>query len=388
MTSDCVERLRPETAWVLARAFLPPDFELSPPSEPAAAWAEAVRLRMAPRIGSRCGAAQLALELGRELGSAFQNASRHAAVDALRVEAVVRSLAKVAEAQGLEIALLKGAAFHLARLTGAGARPLADCDILIDERGGRQMQRALLREGWARQTIWGQDYHLPPVAKPGCLSVEIHSFVPLLCVNGRAWTAFGDLRRLGLLDTVLPACERVRIPDREVLAGHAIVHAVVQPTGITERAVAFMLADIADTGLSPELLAARVRSWTNGCFSEDFWHRLCATIDDLARGGEKALDHFAPLCREMDRAAGRLGCRRGGQIRRATRTLPGAPSPVWSRVRGLVALVFLCRPSLSRVYGKSGNESYPRLLARRYAFLMRRYLRGARPTSERQRQCT
>jgi len=388
VTSESTDRLRPETAWVLARAFLPPDFEQPLPPEPEAVWAEAVRLRMAPRIGSRCNAAQLALELGPELGAAFQSASRHAALDALKVEAMVRSLAKVAETQGVEIALLKGTAFHLARLTRPGARPLADCDILIEKRGGLQMQRALLRDGWARQTIWGQDYHLPPVAKPGCLSVEIHRFVPLLRVSGRTWTAFGDLHRMGLLDTVPPACERVRIPDREVLAGHAIAHAVAQPAGLTERAVACMLADIADTGLSPELLAARVRPWTNGCFSQDFWHHLCQTIDDLASGSEKPLDHFAPLCRELDRAARRLGCRCGGRVRRAMQMLPGAPSPVWSRARSLLALVFLCKPSLSRVYGKSGNESYPRLLARRYLILARRFIVNHHPEIAKDRHAT
>ncbi len=107
LTSPFTERIRPETAWVLARAFLPPDFELEPPSDPAAVLAEAHRLRMAPRIGSRCTAAQLALEPGRDLGAAFQDASRRVALDALRVEAMVRLLAKAAKGTRAELVLLK-----------------------------------------------------------------------------------------------------------------------------------------------------------------------------------------------------------------------------------------------------------------------------------------
>jgi hypothetical protein len=90
----------------------------------------------------------------------------------------------------------------------------------------------------------------------------------------------------------------------------------------------------------------------------------------------EVLDRFPVLCRELELAQLRLTRNHGGRVLRAIRPLPGGPNPVLSRVRSFLELVFACRPSLRKIYGRGRNEGYFRLLARRYISLVRGGLLG------------
>ncbi|HPS80208.1 MAG TPA: nucleotidyltransferase family protein, partial [Thermoanaerobaculaceae bacterium] len=233
MSSD--SSLAPETQWVLARAFLPPDSSIDLPPDLGAIWPEATRLRMAPRIASRCGAARLARELGNQQAQLFATASRRAAVDAMRVAAQLRYLARTADRLGLRFAVLKGAAFHEAHLCLPGARPLADCDILCPRRDAVRLFEALLDDGWIQEVGWRTDYHLPPLHKDGALPLEIHDAIPLVVTKGRLWATYEDLEQCKSLDVTPGAGALVSV---EFLRAHAIAHAVAQPERMTARTIA------------------------------------------------------------------------------------------------------------------------------------------------------
>ncbi len=244
---------------------------------------------------------------------------------------------------------------------------------------------AILLHRWSRQTIWRNDHHLPPVGEPGSLSIRMYSSVPLLSVNGSTWATVRDLLRKGLLDTLPSPQDWVFVPNREVLTDQAIVFAVVQPTGLSESAVAFMLTDILDTRLPPDALATGVKPLANAHLSECFLHHPSPALEELAIGSEEALGCCLSLCREMDRAKRRLLRNHGGRILRAVQPLPGFPSPAWSRLRSLMRLTFACKPTLSRACGRNGRESYPRLPSRQYGVLFHRYLLGGVAMRQRRR---
>jgi hypothetical protein len=366
------ESLSPETTWVLARAFLPPGLTVDLPPDPASVWTEALRLRMAPRIASRCGETWLSQELGEKLGRSFMMVSRQAAVDALKIEAQVRYLARVATSHGISFTLLKGAALHLSRSSGPGARPLVDCDILASHSDGLRLSSALRGDGWERQTIWRHDYHLPPLVRQNHLAIEIHDFIPLVCVNGRSWVCFDDLRRDGFLTAIPGLPDSASIPTRQFLAAHAIAHAIVQPPFHRDRSVATLCSDLLDIGCGGEDFGPATRALVARHVNDALLHEVLDLLRLISIGADGALRQYVRVFQEMGRSQSQFELSHTGHVVRAVHPLPGCPAPIRSRVRSLLELVFSCKPSLTRVYGKGKNESYPRLLVRRYWFLLRR----------------
>ena len=95
------------------------------------------------------------------------------------VGCIVQALAGL----GIDIVLLKGAAYLLAGLPPAAARISSDLDIMVEKRHIEKVEQTLLEKGWARNEMSDYDdryyrqwmHELPPVWHPGRLfAIDIH----------------------------------------------------------------------------------------------------------------------------------------------------------------------------------------------------------------------
>lgn len=350
MSSHPASALAPETRWVLARALLHPDFPIEVPPDVDRIWAEATRLRMAPRIATRCGSARLTLELGELHAQRYLDASRQAAVQALKVEAQVRHLAAIAEKHDLRFALLKGAALHILRIVPLGARPLCDLDILMSPKAASELQRILKAEGWRENESFRTDFHLPPLYAAPWLGLEIHDVIPRVSLNGRRWSGLGELHSAGLLDTCFVGSASVLVPAPRVLAAHAIVarQALTIP------------------GLADYLDLRRARNGADAtAWVETVWfatqvpaQRLIEAVsagEELCRSMETGASSDAGTERVLDRAG--LVFDEQPQVTRFTVLRPkrGSPTPIRGVLRRTLLLVF---PPITRLDSRYGQPTW------------------------------
>lgn len=370
-------QLSTSTRWVVARSLLTPDLPVELPQDLDSIPTEATRLRVAPRIYVRCGRGQLARELGEPLAGFFLSSSRHAALQALKIEAQVHHVAEVARRHGLQFALLKGAALHLLRYAGVGARPLVDLDLLAPKDDAHRLQRALLSEGWERTTAWRSDYHLPPLHRAGSLPVEIHDHVPLITVNGTTWATWNDLQVCGLLVPLTALAPGVTALAPQALMGHALAHAVVQPRSMMERTAVGLCSDLLDIGAGNGGLGDATRRLVGPYLPSSIVDETASLVSRLAIDQDGSLEKFEAVLATL-KAAQVVTCgSRKGRIIDAVHRLPGCPNPAATTVRRVLELAFACKVSLDRVYGRKTGESYARLLARRYWCLASRGILGA-----------
>ncbi|NLH09832.1 MAG: nucleotidyltransferase family protein [Holophagae bacterium] len=365
-----LDRIDPATRWILARAFLPVELPVEPPNDPADLLRTAQRLRLAPRVASRCGADLLTRELGAATAEWFLAASRQATMQALRTEALVRHLSFAASEEGLRFVLLKGGALHLRRIVSAGARPMYDLDILLSRRSARCLDKILRSQGWHRTTSRRIDYHLPPLCHSGWPLLEIHDYLPWVALNGRIWSTFEQLESAKLLEPLPAPLDNVLTPQRSVLASHAAVAApYVSVFGFAD------LVELARAGKSENRPASPVGVWLRPTISRMQFARLEALL-----AGWRALDNGQPTTGDAAepwlRALATIEGTPVGAPRTMLRPLPGSPHPWLGVAQRLTSRLIVTRHELALRYGRPRRGwQYAALQARRWFEIAARELR-------------
>lgn len=361
------------TRWVLARAVFPPDFEVELPADRQTVWTEAHRLRLAARVASRCGRTRLADEIGEHLAGRFQSASQHAALEAIKAEGQVRYLARIAEDNGLEFALLKGGALHVLRLVPLGARPLCDLDILMAPRAARKMQQLLKSEGWVEHRSLRTDFHLPPLHHPSWLPLEIHDLIPRVSLDGRQWSGLEEVRSAGLMEPCKAVSMSVHAPSRDLLAAHALVaREVLTVPGLVD----YLDLHLAQRGGDA---AMRVEpAWVATQLSASRFQEATAAVEALgaAVGAEMAPRDMALLA--LENAARVFDERLHPTWVSALRPKKGSPTPWRGTVLRVLGRAFPPTSQLDHRYGRPAlRVAYAWLYARRFGAIVWR-LTGAR----------
>lgn len=236
--------------WVLARAFGPVAARSGDVASGDAAAALAERLDLAARIGARVPLPTLQMELGEAGAERCRLANRRAVALSLRQQELVGRVADVAHTLGLPIVLLKGAALLLGGHAPAGARAVADLDVLAAGGAAESLQTALRRHGFA-PCGEAYEHHLAPLASDLGM-VEVHRVLWGVCLHDRRQSAsLEELAAAGLLRPAPGFAAGVWLPVPSSLAAHAVLHGLVQH-GLAPAAYPALrvLADLLDLGLA------------------------------------------------------------------------------------------------------------------------------------------
>jgi hypothetical protein len=285
-------RLAPSAAldWTLLRAFAPAEIEAGAPRA-ARALDLAERLSLLPRIAARSPAGRIAAELGEEGAERVRAARALALARELRFAEALAEIDRAASSVGAEPAVLKGRALVLAGWTAPGARPSQDLDLLVPARALGDLRRALCARGFREAGSGGYAHQLRPLCAPCGEIVELHRHLPGVRLAPRRFATWDDLARAGLLAPP-PAgsgLDAVRIPGRELLATHALVHALAQH-GLAARGPGWLLiGDLLDLGAHRDRVgAAPWPAWIERAASRE---EIAAALALAARAaaGERAL---------------------------------------------------------------------------------------------------
>jgi hypothetical protein len=238
----------PHLAWVLARAFAAPDFEVPRPTDPPHALSLAQDLDLLGRIASRIPDQTLALELGAPgLMSAIAE-RRRVAASTLRILRTAGRVAEIAAGAGLPVAFLKGTALHLTGHALVSARSASDVDVLVPGGRARDLQHALVAAGFEPRGTTRSLHHLAPLGQRGDPWVEVHLEIPGCVVPGSDGSMnFETLDGNDYLVPLVALPGRSVAPAPAILAAHALVHGIDDHGFGADRYPPMrMLCDLAD----------------------------------------------------------------------------------------------------------------------------------------------
>ena len=242
----------PELRWVLLRGFGPPEEPFSGTAGPEAVRALAAALDLGPRIGSRVGQDRLRAELGADTARQFVIASATAEAQGKRIVRLAHEVAGIAAGAGVPLVFLKFVALHLSGAVTAGSRSVADLDVLVAPGDAEPFAAGLSSKGFTMSGVPDSDQHLAPFQNGSGAIVEVHSYVQgvRLGRNGTFATA-GELAALGYLVPVPQVPGDCSIPNRQVLAAHAIAHGIAHHGRKPQEYPLFrMVADLIDLGFA------------------------------------------------------------------------------------------------------------------------------------------
>jgi hypothetical protein len=380
-----------EVAWVLRRAFGPPEESrregaaADPPAAGDAVYDLAARVALSCRIGSRQPREALAAELGEAEAARFHRDRMAAAAVGLRLRALAAEVAEAAAERSLPLTFLKHMALEAHGYLSAGSRMAADVDVLAPSGRAAELHAALAARGFRSSALPAMEHQLPALAGPTG-AVDVHRVMLGVRLPPRRRSATAeDLRAAGLAVPVPGFPGEALVPAPEVLAAHALVHGLAQH-GLAPHAYAGfrLLADLIDLGFA-------------GPRGEDLAERAGRLIERAVPRHEVAISRA--LCRDL--AAGDLGAlgadpRRSGEAALLHHLLAGALDPAYgrslrfrdlarplsdrSRLGGAIAAVGRAlvpsHAELAALYGAGGGR--PGRLGRRLRRLIDLVARAAR----------
>jgi hypothetical protein len=305
--------ISPELGWVLARAFGPAELEVEEPRGVAAVEL-AARLGLAPRIAARQPVARMTGELGPEAATELRRNRTLVAMQELRLHAALAAVDEAAADLRTPYAPLKGLALVLGGYSPAASRAAADVDLLVAEGKIAALQAELERRGF--EPVGARYEHQEPALRhSGGGSIELHRVLPGVRLGGRVSSGIEILFEAGQLTPVLSAWGildgrprgDLRLPRREVLVAHALVHVLAQH-GLAPQAYPglVLVGDLLDLGFrdSPgRTTLAAIRPWIEESISEDEGEAALELASQLAHGrivdppnvrslSRRLLDHF------------------------------------------------------------------------------------------------
>ena len=249
---------KPEVLWVLHCAFWPSDHTWVGAVDGIRALAVARKLSVASRLGCRAAKRDLSPEVGAEAARALREAFHADAARALLLQAVTREVLAAAAGLGVPCALLKFCALRARGVIELGSRAASDVDVLVPEKDGRRLCRALVAAGCRQERGWAGNHQFSPLWHPSGVMIEVHRAVPGVRVGDRRCAAsFEDLYRVGLLQPEPEVGATAFVPTRRFLIAHAVIHGLAQH-GMAPHSYPLlrMVADMHDLGVSDEEWAA------------------------------------------------------------------------------------------------------------------------------------
>ncbi len=289
----------PALRWVLARAFGPEGQAVEePPAEAALALATA--LSLAARIAARQSPDRLAGELGPPGAAEIRRQRALAAAQEMRLERALEAVDEIAADLRIPYAPLKGEALVLGGFAPEGGRFAADVDLLVPEAKLESLQRELVARGFQ---IAGQPYeHQAPLLRHrDGGAIELHRKIPGLRLAGKRSATFEDLAAAGLTGPLSPVAGRkpradVRLPRREVLTAHALLHTLAQHAFAAAAPGFLMIADLQDLGFRGSAGRATLASIAPWIERDVGYEEATAALDlttRLAAGDGALLENYA-----------------------------------------------------------------------------------------------
>jgi hypothetical protein len=238
----------PELLWTLLRAYGPRERPVP----------EASALALAPRIAMRQPSELLARELGEPALDRLRRERGQAVAQALLLDRAAAEADAAAADLRIPYAPLKGFALRLAGYVAEGTRFSSDLDLLVAEEALDRFQRELERRGFAPCGS-AYEHQAPPLRHPQGGIVELHRTIPgLRMAGGRSSAGFATLASAGGFDAAARAGLAtsagrlrgdLRLPRREILTAHALLHGIAQHGFSPGRFPGMLLfADLLDLG--------------------------------------------------------------------------------------------------------------------------------------------
>lgn len=223
--------LPPALRWVLARAYAAGDTTLAE-TEGGAAVDLAQGLALAARIAAVQPQARLTGELGPQSAAELKRQRALAVAQEMRLGTALRAVDATAADLRIPYVPLKGQALVLGGYAPDGGRPSSDLDLLVPESRLDALQKELQRQGFS---VAGESYeHQAPALRhfDGGM-VELHRVLPGVCIEAKRSATYGALLAAGLFSPPPSAMAfrprgDLRLPRRELLTAHALVHAIAQ----------------------------------------------------------------------------------------------------------------------------------------------------------------
>jgi hypothetical protein len=251
-------------------------------------------LDLLPRVASRTPPELLDQELGRDPAEEVRARYRTTAALAVQAEGLCRQLAETASKAEIPVFFLKGMALHLLGVVEFGARGSCDVDVLVPVAQAEELQGLLLESGYRDMGMPASQHQLPPIVHPAGLVLEVHTMLWGVRLSGAGGSATAEsLIDAGRIHTVTKADDVARVPDREVLLCHALVHGIAQH-GLSPMAYLMtrMLADVQDFKLSPrdwQDFAAGPQQWIATDVSQDEVEAVASLVMRLDDGEDPGL---------------------------------------------------------------------------------------------------
>lgn len=281
----------PALRWVLARAFAAGDTGLRE-IEGGAAVDLAQRLALAARIASLQPQERLAGELGPEGAAQLKRQRALAVAQEMRLGAALAAVDLAAGDLRIPYAPLKGQALVLGGFAPDGRRPSSDLDLLVPEARLDDLQKELLRRGFV-ESGEAYEHQAAGLRHPEGGLVELHRVVPGVRLEPKRSATYDGLLAAGLIGPPAgPVGFRpkgdLRLPRRELLTAHALVHAIAQHGLAPAVFSGFLffgdLVDLAFRGSGGRATLASIAPWIEGEVSFDEASAALALATALAAG--------------------------------------------------------------------------------------------------------
>ena len=176
--------------------------------------------------------ARLDGELGPQAATELKHQRASAVAQEMRLGAALEAADAAAADLRIPYAVLKGQALVLGGFAPDGGRPSSDLDLLVPEAKLDALQKELLRREFI---VAGEAYEhqAPGLRHAGGGMIELHRVLPGVRLEPKRSATFGTLAAAGLLappPSAMTLRRRgdLRLPRRELLTAHALVHAIAQ----------------------------------------------------------------------------------------------------------------------------------------------------------------
>jgi len=253
----------------------------------------------------------------------------------------------------------------------AGSRDACDLDVLAPEERAEELWRALLAAGWQGSGLPEAEHQLPALQDPEGGVLEIHRLLPGVRLAGESSATFGDLERLGFLETLTGWPGRSSAPAPEVQAAHVLVHGLGQH-GYWPASYSLlkMVADLIDLG-AVGALTERAVKWVEKdvpAAEAEAVRDLCACL----KAGAEPSENAEVLLRHI--LAGRLDPDYEQSLRLGLfRSQPSDRSRPAQLGRAVLGAVFLTDAQIDALYGRPRTRLgyLGRRIARPFDLLLR-----------------
>jgi hypothetical protein len=272
-----------DLAWLLRAAFAR-DVSCSFPKRSEHALQIARATQLSGRVAARLGAWRGSSSSGALAQDFSDDYYANVAKETLLMQAQ-QQIAELAERCRIPLIVVKFGGLRLAGVISPGARVVADLDILVPKARARDFWRALLTAGFLRTNTHEYPHQLEALVDPYGAVIDLHVHLSGVVVERGGFATADQLIARGLA-TRMP--QGMFVPSADVLAAHAIVHALVQNRSTPQTYSPLrMLSDVMDLRRTDPNVVHNAASYLApelGTTCETL-ERLCAVLADGAFDG-------------------------------------------------------------------------------------------------------